>query len=264
MCCTSSRPRTRSCGSSATSGDDENAGRPVTAPALRQRATTEARMVPVGLSQRAAKTLRTAVAALALATVGVLFPGAVLAQESAPPAADVQDETVEQVLGRAEEELATAIASGQTPHPDQQAWSHVNETGEAAVEVARATGTPQALRAALLLSARGYGLMQWHARAFARFDEYITEGGALIEAAGPQLSSDLRLFVCAANQSAVSRFQAGDHVGATGYYLTVLEQAPDDPEALRWLAQIVFECVDGECARVSVGLWVMLLEVEPD
>lgn len=221
-------------------------------------------MVPVGLSQRAAKTLRTAVAALALATVGVLFPGAVLAQESAPPTSDVQDETVEQALGRAEEALATAIASGQTPHPDQPAWSHVYETGEAAVEVARATGTPQDLRAALLLSARGYGLMQWHARAFARFDEYITEGGELIEAADPQLPSDLRLFVDAANQLAYSRYQAGDHVGATGYYLTVLELAPDDPEALRWLARIAFERGDGEGARVAVGLWERLLEVEPD
>lgn len=220
-------------------------------------------MVPVGPTQRAAKTLRTALAALVLGTLGVHAPAA-FAQESASPAPDTRDVTVEQARARAEEALAAAIAGGQTPHPDQPDWRYVYETGEAAVEVARATGTPEELRAALLLSARGYGLMQWHARAFARFDEYIAEGGELTEAADPQLPTDLRLFVDAANQLAYARYQAGDHVGATGYYLTVLELAPDDPEALRWLARIAFERGDVDGARVAIGLWERLLEVEPD
>ncbi len=218
-------------------------------------------MVAVWPERRTAETLMTTMAVLAL-VVGA-GAGVAVAQQSAPAAQEVTEATAAQAFASAEEALAAAVASGQTPHPDQPAWREVYEKADAAVDAARREGTPQQLRDALLLAARGYGLMQWHARAFARFDEYIAEGGELTDAADPQLPTDLKLFVDSANQLAYARYQAGDHVGATGYYLTVLELAPDDPEALRWLARIAFERGDVDGARVAIGLWERLLEVEP-
>lgn len=218
-------------------------------------------------SQRAARVVKVSLMALALVSSLIHLGATARAQAEAPSPASA---TAAEALQRAEDALAAAFASGQTPHPDQPAWREVYETGEAAVEAARRSGTTAELRAALLLSARGYGLMNWHARAFARFDEFIAEGGEITaqpepdHVSGAALPSDLRLFVDAANQLAYARYQAGDHDGATGYYLTVLELAPDDPEALRWLARIAFERGDVEGARVAAGLWERLLQVEPD
>lgn len=218
-------------------------------------------------SQRAARVVRATLLALVLASSASQLSTTAYAQGESPAQAGP---SASDALSRAEDALAAALASGQTPHPDQPAWREVYETGEVAVEAARRSGTPAELRAALLLSARGYGLMNWHARAFARFDEFIAEGGELTAQPGsmagptPELPSDLRLFVDAANQLAYARYQAGDHDGATGYYLTVLELAPEDPEALRWLARIAFERGDVDGARVAAGLWERLLEVEPD
>lgn len=210
-------------------------------------------------------------AATACVVALVLIPTFALAQPAPgePPTPPAQEQGTGQVpavrLRAAEQALSAALASDQAPHPDQPAWRDAYEASEVAIEAARRFGTDADLRAALRLSARGYALMQWHSRAFARYDEFIVSGGDIVGShAVPGDPSDLRLFVDASNQLAYARYQAGDHAGATGYYLTVLELAPDDPEALRWLARIAFERGDVEGARVAVGLWERLLAVEPE
>src|SRR5690606_35771078 len=54
------------------------------------------------------------------------------------------------------------------------------------------------------------------------------------------------------------------HAGVAGFEGGVLEGAPDDEEALRWLARIAFERGDAEGAEVAARLWERLLEVTPD
>jgi len=211
--------------------------------------------------------LRRALTALTL--VALPF-GAAWAQEGAQPApatpsaADRSQAT--EALGAARDALRAALEGGETPHPDQPSWRGAYDAAETAVAAAREVGDQALLREALLVAARGYGLMGWHARAFASYDEYFAEGGELPGAppAPEGVPPDAELFAAAANALAYARYEAGDHETATAYYLTVLELAPDDQEALRWLARIAFERGDLEGAEVSARLWERLLEVAPD
>lgn len=169
-------------------------------------------------------------------------------------------------LRAAREALLDALASGEIRHPDQPTWRAAYVAAEAAVAAAREAGDQALLREALLVAARGYGLMGWHVRAFASYDEYFAEGGELpgTPPAPEGTPPDVELFTTAADNLAYARYQAGDHETATGYYLTVLEVAPDDEEALRWLARIAFERGDVEGAEVASRLWERLLAVAPD
>ncbi len=201
-------------------------------------------------------------AALAAGQLAVSAPG---------PAADRPEElggaaSAQDALFVAEGALTAALASEQAPHPDQPAWRAAYEAAEAAVAAAARSGDDALLRDALLLAARGYGLMGWHARAFASYDEYFAAGGELPAPTAPPagVPDDAALFAQAANQLAYARYLAGDHEVATGYYLTVLDIAPDDPEALRWMARIAFERGDQAGAQVAVDLWQRLLDVTPD
>src|SRR5690554_3225460 len=222
-------------------------------------------------------THRTAQAAMALLLAtsltawaqGPASPAAPSAPAQAGPAAAAEPtaaSTPAELLARAGQALADALASGEQPHPDQPAWRAAYLAAEDAVAAARDAGDDALTREALLVAARGYGLMEWHARAFASFDEYFTVGGELPGSPPPPpgVPDDAALFAHAANELGYARYVAGDHVGATGYYLTVLEVAPDDEEALRWLARIAFERGDAEGAEVAARLWERLLEVTPD
>lgn len=211
--------------------------------------------------------LRIALTALGLALVASSPAVAQGAPEAAAPerSGPAREQAVA-LLEVAWDALESASASGETPHPDQPSWRVAYEAAEAAIAAAREAGDHDLLREALLVAGRGYGLMGWHARAFAAYDEYFTEGGELpgqppVPAGAP---GDQELFTAAANELAYARYLAGDHETATGYYLTVLELDPENPEALRWLARIAFERGDREGAEVAVDLWERLLAVAPD
>lgn len=223
-------------------------------------------MVPVTAILRAALRLAPALLlSLAIAAAQEAPPAAegAPAREAVSPAAVA---AAREAVRAAWDALDAAMAAGETPHPDQPAWFAAYQAAEAAVAAARDAGDQALLREALLAAARGYGLMGWHARTFARYDDYFAEGGEL--PGSPPLPegvpSDVELFIAAANELAYARYEAGDHEGATGYYLTVLEFDPEDEEALRWLARIAFERGDVEGAQVAAQLWERLLRVSPD
>ncbi len=210
------------------------------------------------------------VLALAAVVVGVAAAQGAPAPPDAPPAGptagSAEATAAREALAGAREALAAALSGGETPHPDQPTWRAAYGAAEDAVAAAREAGDQALLREALLLAARGYGLMGWHARTFESYDEYFAEGGELpgTPPAPPGTPPDVELFTHAANELAYARYQAGDHEAATGYYLTVLEVAPEDQEALGWLARIAFERGDVEGAEVAVRLWERLLAVAPE
>lgn len=179
-------------------------------------------------------------------------------------------QTASTPLADAREAFTAALLSGQDAHPDQPAWTAAYLAAEAAVSTAHDARDDADLRAALLHSARVYSHIGWHSRAFAAYDSYMAEGGELDDspfvAQGVEeaLPSDLASFVASANQLAFARYQAGDMQGATGYYLSVLDVAGDDREALRWLGRIAFERGDQEGAGVAVNYFSRLVELEPD
>ncbi|HZJ09802.1 MAG TPA: tetratricopeptide repeat protein, partial [Trueperaceae bacterium] len=95
------------------------------------------------------------------------------------------------------------------------------------------------------------------------------EGGELSDEPVPPpagdepLASDLDSFVGSANQLGFARYQAGDMQGAIGYYLSVLDMQPDEPEALRWLGRIAFEQGDEAEAQTAVNYFGRLVELDP-
>lgn len=169
----------------------------------------------------------------------------------------------------AREAFADALLSGQDPHPDQPAWSDAYQAAADAVADARTGEGTQALKEALGLSARVYSYIGWHSRAFAAYDEFLVEGGELSDSPvaspvdGEPLPSDLESFVTSANQLGFARYQAGDMQGASGYYLSILDVHPDEPEALRWLGRIAFERGDTEGARIAANYFARLVELDP-
>jgi len=195
-----------------------------------------------------------------------------LAPAAAQPAAEA--------YARAEAAFVAALTSdlGRAPTPDDAAWRAAIEAADAAVAAAREAAAGEAfgpahdaLREALALSARVYGLTGWHSRAFAAWDAYLTEGGEVLARAAPPAAlpaalaagfrTDLELALGALGQLAFARYQAGDLEGAQGAYLTMLELDGAHPEALRWLARIAFESGD---TAVAIRIWERLLQVAPD
>lgn len=166
--------------------------------------------------------------------------------------------------------LSAAQTSGETPHPDRPEWQAAFQAGEAALALARTAGDPAVVREALRFNARVYAVVGWYSRAFEAFDALLAEGGELATeevasaVAGESYPSDVDLFVTATNQLGFARYQAGDDEGARGYYLSVLDLFPEEPEALRWLGRIAFEQGDLEGARVASRYFGRLAELYPD
>lgn len=176
--------------------------------------------------------------------------------------------------------LEAALASGETPHPDQPSWAAAQtaaviaaETARAALTAAEASGDSAAViaaasaaRAADLHSARVHSLTGWYSRAYAAWDAYLAGGGELsrdptVTQGGDMLPGDAELFVDVSFQLAFARYQAGDFEGARAYYVTLLELLPDQLEALRWLGRIAFETGDAETAERH---FQALTEAAPD
>lgn len=173
-----------------------------------------------------------------------------------------------------------ALASGETPHPDQPSWSAAQAAAQtataaahAALAAAEAAGDAAAVttatvsaRGADLLSARVHSLTGWYSRAFAAWDAYLAGGGELGREptetqGGHTLPSDAEMFVDVSFQLAFARYQAGDFERAGAYYLTLLELLPDQLEALRWLGRIAFETGDAETAE---RYFLALTEAAPE
>src|SRR5690606_20571870 len=148
------------------------------------------------------------------------------------------------------------------------------------VGVARAGGGPtsdatlraeEALREALALTARVYGSVRWHSRAFENWDAYVAEAGEILDTAVPpealapalaaDFPTDIEFATTALGQLAFARYQVGDNEAARSYFLTLLDIDPADPEALRWLARIAFE--EGDTAT-AIDIWGRLVQVAPD
>ncbi len=186
----------------------------------------------------------------------------------------------------AEEALAaaTAVPLGRAPSPDDPAWRDALQaaTGaaDAAVRAAAAVvaadpadeaarvAAQAAVRRAYRLEAHAYGLTNWYSRAFVAWDAFLAAGGELTDA-GPSLPGDPGTHLLGdrdeyrrvVGQLAFARYEAGDLEEARGWYLTLLDRVPDDPEALRWLARIAYERDDTSAAVI---IWQRLLEVAPD
>lgn len=169
---------------------------------------------------------------------------------------------------------ARAVPLGRAASPDDAPWRAALDAATRAVEVAAAAvsgnDTPPArtdLLHALRLEAHVYGLVNWYSRAFAAWDEFLAQGGELSDS-GPAmprgtepLPTDRDEFTRVIGQLAFARYEAGDLDEARSWYLTLLDVAPDHPEALRWLARIAYE--EGDAAA-AVRLWQRLVEVAPE
>lgn len=194
-----------------------------------------------------------------------------------------------QTYSAAEAAYAQALAAdlGRTPTPDDAVWRAAidaaelaTQHAETAVESARAASGPTSdqvlsaevgLRDALALTARVYGSVHWHSRAFAHWDRFVAEGGEILAVASPPrglapglvagFPTDLDFATTALNQLAFARYEAGDNQGARAYYFTLLDIDPADPEALRWLGRMAFE--EGDTAT-AIEIWGRLVQVAPD
>ncbi len=176
---------------------------------------------------------------------------------------------------------------GREPTPDDGVWRAAIDaaervTAEAArqldeARVAAGASSTEALRAeeayrqALAFTARVYGSVRWHSRAFSHWDAYVAEGGEILPVANPPAGlegaeaeafpTDVEFVRAALNQLAFSRYEAGDLEAARAYYLTLLDIEPADPEALRWLARMAFE--EGDTAT-AIQIWGRLVQVAPE
>lgn len=189
-------------------------------------------------------------------------------------------QSVAAAYGAAEQALVVAIETplGRAASPDDAVWRAALDAASLATSLAVAAeqaapldaqeSALEASRRAYRLEARAYGLTNWYSRAFAAWDGFLASGGELTDTA-PQLpsgasdhlSTDREEFHRVVNQLAFARYEAGDLDEARSWYLTLLDMAPDDPEALRWLARIAYEQGDTSAAVV---IWQRLVEVAPD
>ncbi len=165
-----------------------------------------------------------------------------------------------------------ALASGETPHPDQPSWTAAQAAADLAARSAQtvldaaggaAAGAVEraAARDAYLLSARVHSLTGWHSRALAAWKAYLGLGGELDGSTAPpgqEVIDDALLFIDVSFQLAFSRYQVGDFESANGYYLDLIELFPEQGEALRWLGRIAFETNDPEGAERYFGALLAL------
>lgn len=176
---------------------------------------------------------------------------------------------------------------GRAPTPDDGVWrAAIDAAEQAGDEAAReldaasslsGPGSTAAAEAtavrleALALAARVYGSVRWHSRAHAKWEAYVAEGGKIQDVRVPPVGlpepqaaafpTDIGFATTALSQLAFARYEAGDHESARSYYTEVLDLAPADPEALRWLARMAFE--EGDTAT-AIAVWAELVQVAPD
>lgn len=133
---------------------------------------------------------------------------------------------------------AARLARSTSPlqHPDQPLWREAIRLGEQLLNE-----DPQNPELALLL-ARIYSDVAWHARAYSAWLDYARLSGDAPDGAA---------FAEAAQQLGFARFSFGDLAGAAGYYETLLEFQPENPEALFWTGRIRLEMGEGEAASAA-------------
>lgn len=192
-------------------------------------------------------------------------------------------------LAEAESAYVRALTTdlGRKPTPDDGVWRAAIDAAQRAseqaardVEAARLAAGPtgsatlmaeEGLRQALALTARVYGSVRWHSRAFSHWDAFVAQGGEILPVSHPpaglqgtqaaEFPTDAEFATTALNQLAFARYEAGDLEAARAYYLTLLDISPADPEALRWLARMAFE--EGDTAT-AIQIWGRLVEVAPE
>lgn len=187
-----------------------------------------------------------------LALLVLLTLGHVAAQSS---------EAARAALVAAEQSFEAAVASGETPHPDQPSWSAAQaaanlaaRSAQSALDTSGSQADQNAARDAYLLSARVHSLTGWYSRALGAWNSYLGLGGALDDA------DDAQMFVDVSFQLAFSRYQVGDFDAANAHYQALVDLLPGQAEALRWLGRIAFETGDPALAE---GYFRDLLALSP-
>lgn len=163
--------------------------------------------------------------------------------------------SVAELLDAARTAAREARATYEIHTPDQPRWRD-------ALELARRARTlaPDNLEVVRFL-ALTYSEVNWYARAFEVWTEYLEAGGTLEARPGDEGPRPADAFAEAGNQLGYARYQAGNLAAAVGYYQAVLRHVPEDPEALYWLGRLNLELDEEEAAR---GYFERLLAVEPD
>ena len=143
---------------------------------------------------------------------------------------------------------------------DQHPWRDILTLVDDATELAPTA--PDVLRA----RARTYSYVHWHVRAWEYWQDYLEAGGTLADPAGltPLELTSEALFIEAGTELGLARYQSDLKVlkdEALGIYLAVLEQFPDQPEALTEAARIY---LDAEQTEQALPLLEQLAQLEPD
>lgn len=140
------------------------------------------------------------------------------------------------------QERFVAIATSNVLNtPEQSDWKALI----ADLEAAHAAGEP-----VMLLLARTYSEVQWHARAFDAWEHHLASGG---DVTGEILGvTDRERFVTTVRQLAYARYEQGLLPAAEELYARWAELMPGESEPLRWQARIAQEL--GESERAT-KLW---------
>src|SRR5690625_1594490 len=124
-----------------------------------------------------------------------------------------------------QERFAAIATSDVLNTPEQSDWKALI----ADLEAAHAAGEP-----VMLLLARTYSEVQWHARAFDAWEHHLASGG---DVTGEILGvTDRERFVTTVRQLAYARYEQGLLPAAEELYARWAELMPGESEPLRWQA----------------------------
>lgn len=189
------------------------------------------------------------------ATVTILIAAnAAAGQNEDPEPAPAETSTL---LEQAHRLTLEALENEPVRSPDQILWREMLALVDEAV--ALSPTAPAALRA----RARAYGYVHWHARAWEYWRDYLGSGGTLTDPAGltPLELTSEELFIEAGTELGFSRYRSDLAAEALEIYLAVLEQLPDQQQALREAGRIHLEADRLEEALPYFG---RLAELRPD
>lgn len=163
----------------------------------------------------------------------------------------------DELLRQARLAQRTALQHASVASPDDPHWRTAIADAQRAAEAA-----PERPETTLVL-AQTLSLVGWHSRAFAAWQDHLAAVTVLADNGdGPEegeaTSEDLYRRTAAA--LGFARFQAGDPLGALEYYQAILRVLPEDVDALRWSARMLFDLGRSEEA---LSFWAHVTEIAP-